>query len=78
MKDKFIQPAKPLAMEIVFFYACPHCQHEMPLVAPLQPSMITCEVCHMRYPIVPIDEASVQFVKVMLANGCAAVDADYL
>ncbi len=65
-------------MELVFFYTCPYCQRELPLVAPPQPTMITCDVCRQAFPIVPIDEHTVQFVKLMLADGPAAVDPDFL
>ncbi len=73
-----VNPVKPIGMELVFFYSCPHCRREMPLVAPLQPALITCEMCRQPFPIVPIDEHTVQFVKLMLADGPAAVDADFL
>ena len=67
-----------MSMELVFFYACPYCQRELPLVAPTQPTMITCDMCRQSFPIVPVDEYSVQFVKLMLADGQAAIDPDYM
>lgn len=71
-------PVKPIGMELVFFYPCPHCGRELPLVAPPQAAMITCDVCRQGFPIVPVDEYSVHFVKVMLGDGPAAIDPDYL
>lgn len=65
-------------MELVFFYPCPFCQRELPLVAPSQPGIITCDVCRQNFPIIPVDEHSIQYVKLMLADGRAAVDPDFL
>lgn len=73
-----VSPVKPIAVELVFFYPCPHCMRELPLVSPSQPSMITCDVCRQSFPIVPIDEYTVHFIKLMLADGPAAVDPDYI
>ncbi|MDR2161522.1 MAG: hypothetical protein LBO77_05200 [Desulfovibrio sp.] len=78
MSAKPPAPVKPTGMELVFFYVCPYCGRELPLVAPPQPTMITCEVCRQNFPIVPIDEHTVQFVKLMLADGPAAIDPDFL
>ena len=78
MSRRPVAPVKPLSVELVFFYACPYCQRELPLVSPPQPTMITCDVCRQSFPIVPVDEYSVQFVKLMLADGQAAIDPDYM
>ena len=78
MSRRPVAPVKPIGMELVFFYPCPNCRREFPLVAPLQPTMITCDACRQPFPIVPIDEYSVQFVKAMLADGPAAIDPDYM
>ena len=78
MARRPVSPVKPIGVELVFFYPCPYCQRELPLVAPAQPAMITCDVCRQSFPIVPIDEDSVQFVKLMLADGPAAIDPDYM
>lgn len=78
MSSRPVAPVKPIGVELVFFYPCPFCKRELPLVAPPQPTMITCDVCRQSFPIVPIDEYSVQFVKLMLADGPAAIDPDYM
>ena len=65
-------------MELVFFYTCPYCQRELPLVSPQHPTIISCDICRQSFPIVPVDEYSVQFVKLMLADGKAAIDPDYM
>ena len=77
MSPKPISPVKPTGMELVFFYICTHCGHELPLVAPSQPTMINCEICRQHYPVVPVYEHTVQFVKLMLADGAAAIDPDF-
>ena len=78
MSRRPVAPATPVSVELVFFYACPYCQRELPLVAPSQPTMVTCDTCRQSFPIVPVDEYSVQFVKLMLADGQAAIDPDYM
>ncbi|MFW5733729.1 MAG: hypothetical protein ACOCWR_01590 [Oceanidesulfovibrio sp.] len=65
-------------MELVFFYACPFCQRQVPLIGPTQPTMAQCDACKGHFPIVPVDDKSIQFVKIMLANGRAGVDPDFL
>ncbi len=71
------QPVSPDAMEMLFFYACPQCKRHVPLIAPTQPAMVSCENCHYSFPIMPVDERSLHFVRIMLANGKAAVDPDF-
>ncbi|MDL2280182.1 hypothetical protein LJC15_05960 [Desulfovibrio sp. OttesenSCG-928-G11] len=78
MSRRPVAPVKPSGMELVFFYHCPYCRRELPLVAPPQPAMIACDACRQSFPIVPVDEYSVQFVKLMLGDGKAAIDPDYL
>ncbi len=78
MARRPVNPVKPAGVELVFFYTCPYCQRELPLVAPSQPTMIACDVCRQSFPIVPVDEHTVQFVKLMLADGPAAIDPDYM
>ncbi len=78
MSSRPIDPVKPVSMELVFFYACPFCNNEMPVVSPISPTMLNCDVCRQRFPIVPVDEHSVQFIKLMLQDGQAAIDTDYM
>lgn len=78
MSNKPLEPAKPTGMDIVFYYTCPYCRNELPIVAPFQPSMIACGVCRQKFPIVPVSEHSVTFVKIMLGEGPAAIDPDFL
>ena len=65
------QPVPPESMELVFFYRCPGCGRRNPLIAPTQPSMTRCESCGEPFPVMPVDERTVHYVKIMLANGRA-------
>ncbi len=78
LKKKPLTPVKPSGVEIIYFYACPFCGREAPVIAPTKPSMAQCDACRQRFPIVPVDEKSVSFVKIMLANGHAGIDPDYI
>lgn len=75
---KPLSPVHPGGMEIIFLYSCPHCQRQVPLIAPTQPAMIQCDACRREFPIVPVDNKTVRFYKTMLANGKAAVDPDFI
>lgn len=78
MNKRPIEPAKPLAFELVVYYACPYCLNHCPVLSPTQPTMAMCTDCHKQFPIVPIDESSMQFLRVIWANGPAAIDPDFL
>lgn len=71
-------PVRPTGMEVLYFYACPFCGRDVPVAAPVQPAMVKCDVCAKHFPIVPVDERSVRFIKTMLANGRAGIDPDFL
>ena len=77
MSQSPIQPASPEGMEILFFYRCPSCRRQVALLSPTQPAMAQCDACGRPFPIVPVDERSVQYIKLMLNNGRAAVDPDF-
>ncbi len=78
MNKRPIEPAKPAAVELVVYYTCPYCRNECPVLSPTLPAMTMCSDCHKQFPIVPIDERTVQFVRIILANGPAAIDPDFL
>ncbi|MCK9240649.1 hypothetical protein [Desulfocurvus sp.] len=73
-----LTPVKPSGLEIICFYPCPFCTREVPLVAPTQPAMVRCDACGKDFPIVPVDERGLRFVKIMTGNGRSAVDPDFL
>ncbi|MDL2272057.1 hypothetical protein LJC23_03385 [Desulfovibrio sp. OttesenSCG-928-I05] len=73
-----VSPVKPSSMELIFLYACPFCRREIPLVSPAHPTLVTCDACRQKFPIVPVDQRSVHYVKIMLDNGEAAIDPDYM
>lgn len=77
-QEKPIAPVKPSGMELVFLYICPHCGAELPLLAPTTPMMTRCSACERVFPVVPVEEKSVNFIKIMLGNGVSAVDADFI
>ena len=72
-----IQPVPPTGMELIFMYRCPHCGEKNALAAPTQPAMAQCNACQKPFPIVPVDERSVQYIKLMMAGGHAAADPDF-
>lgn len=73
----FTEPVKPESMALLFVYLCPNCQNELVLVAPTQPLTVTCGSCRNKFPIVPVDEKTVQYVHTILGDGRAAVDPNY-
>ncbi len=77
MSPRPLQPVAPDGMELLFFYACPHCAKHVPLVSPTQPAMVTCDGCDESFPIMPVDERSLHYVRIMLCNGKAAIDPDF-
>ncbi|MGE4553175.1 MAG: hypothetical protein AB7D57_08685 [Desulfovibrionaceae bacterium] len=77
-KRKPLTPVRPTGMEIVFLYPCPHCQREVPLIAPARPAMAQCDACRKNFPIVPVDERTMNYLRLILAGGKAAIDPDFL
>ena len=73
-----VEPVKPTGMELIFYYVCPFCHLEIPLVAPQQPGLISCESCRRKFPIVPVDQRNVYYIRIMMGNGAAAVDPDFI
>lgn len=72
-----VTPVAPSGMEIIFLYKCPKCQKSIGLVAPTQPAMAQCEFCGTMFPVLPVDERGVQYVKLMMGNGLSAMDLDF-
>jgi hypothetical protein len=77
-RQKTLLPVKPVRMEIIYFYPCPFCGRELPLVSPVQPALAHCDMCRNQYPIVPVDDRMTRFLKLVNADGKAAIDQDYL
>jgi len=71
-------PIRPVNMELIFLYPCPHCSREVPLISPTSPAMAQCDVCRKAFPIVPVDSRAIRYAKLMMANGQASIDPDYL
>lgn len=76
-KQRPQRPVAPEGMEILFFYPCPHCGRHVPLLNPVQPALAQCDACKQGFPIMPVDERSLHYMRIMLANGRAAVDPDF-
>ncbi len=72
-----VNPVAPCGLELLFFYACPFCGRKVALLSPTQPALAECDACGKPFPILPVDARSVHYIKLMLANGRAAVDADF-
>lgn len=72
-----VRPAAPEGMEMIFFYSCSYCGRHVPVVSPTQPAMVQCDACQEYFPIMPVDERSLHYVRLMLANGKAALDPDF-
>ncbi|MBQ7606613.1 MAG: hypothetical protein IJU76_01330 [Desulfovibrionaceae bacterium] len=75
---KPLSPVLPEVMEIVFFYPCPHCGRHVPKVNPIEATVAVCDNCKQSFPIVPVDEYGLQYIRIMLGNGKAAVDSDFI
>ncbi|MEF8823610.1 MAG: hypothetical protein V5A14_03450 [Desulfohalobiaceae bacterium] len=73
-----LSPVKPVGMEIVYYYPCPHCERKVPLIAPTQPSRVQCDACRGQFPVVPADEKTVSFLKTIMDSGRAGIDSSFL
>ena len=78
MKHKPVSPVPPDGMEIIFFYSCPNCGRHVPRVNPIEATMAVCDNCGTSFPIIPVDEYGIQFIRIMLHGGKSAVDSDFL
>ncbi|MBD5552796.1 MAG: hypothetical protein HDQ44_00510 [Desulfovibrio sp.] len=73
-----VAPVPPDGMEVIFFYKCPHCGYHIGVPSPTEPRMITCDGCRKAFPIIPVDEHGIHYIRIMLAGGRAATDPDFL
>lgn len=76
--SKPVNPVKPSGLELVVIYACPYCSREIPMLAPTMPVVVHCDVCARNFPVIPVEEKTVAFVKLILANGSSAIDTDFM
>ena len=74
--QKPLEPVAPDGMELLFFYRCPHCLRHVPLVNPVEPRNVRCDGCGKQFPIIPVDEHGLHYVRIMLANGKAYLSTD--
>lgn len=73
-----LKPVAPSGMELIFFYTCPHCGRQLSMLAPTHPAMVRCDACAKNFPIMPVDARGIQFVRLILAEGRAALDPDFV
>ena len=72
------KPVAPAGMELFFLYLCPYCGHQVSLLAPTRAAMARCGACARPFPVMPVDERGIRFVRIMLAEGRAALDPDFV
>ena len=72
-----VPPVAPDAMEILFFYKCPFCGRHIGVPSPTEPRMVACDACHHQFPIIPVEEQGLHYIRIMLGNGKAAADSDF-
>lgn len=77
-KARDLTPVPPDAMELIVFYKCPHCGRHIGLPAPTEPRLVSCDACHRGFPIIPVDEYGLHFLRIITAGGKAAGDSDFL
>ncbi len=75
---KPLAPVKPAGLELLLFYPCPFCEYKRPVLNPVVPTVTKCDNCSSTFPIVPVDRKTLDFLKVMLDNGRAAIDPDFM
>ncbi len=73
-----LTPVPPHDMEIIFLYTCPHCGAKVAVISPTKPAMARCDSCGEPFPLTPVDERTIQYIRLMLADGRAAVDPDFI
>ena len=76
--DKPPAPVKPGGLELVFIYACPHCANDNPVLASYRRTVTCCQNCQKNFTIIPVEEKTVLFIKLILGNGAAAIDPDFI
>ncbi len=78
MKRKIIEPVTPVAMDIVLTYECPSCNVPVTMIAPVFAAKIRCQHCGLEFPLIPADATTIQYLRLMFANGKAVIHPDYL
>lgn len=77
-KGRPVSPVKPVGMELILYYPCPKCERNIPLLAPSRPAVAKCDGCGREFPVVPADDKTLGFLRIMLRNGTSCIDPDYL
>ncbi len=77
MKRKIIEPVAPSGMDIILTYRCPECYTQIAAAAPISPVKVRCQECGTEFPIIPADVTTLQYLKLMFANGAAIINPDF-
>lgn len=77
-KARPVDPVAPVGMTMIFHYACPFCRRTVPLDTPTQATMVFCPHCTRRFPIIPVDESVVHFIRIMTDDGRGAANQEYM
>ncbi len=78
MKRQIIEPVAPSGLDIILTYACPSCHTPLPVAAPIHPIKIKCAMCSLEFPILPADPTTLQYLRLILADGAAIINADFM
>ena len=70
-------PVLPAGVELVVMYPCSRCGRQVPLLAPIDPAMARCDACGHRFPVAPVDEKTIRFLKTITADGRTLVEPGY-
>lgn len=77
-RKKPLEPVRPRGVELIYFYPCPFCDRDVPLVAPVQAGRARCEACGQQFPILPVDERTQHFIKIITHMGRAGINPDFV
>ncbi len=80
MKRKILEPVAPSSMDIILTYECPECFSQIPVVAPINPVKVRCtnNQCKLEFPVLPVDPTTLQYLKLIFADGAAIVNPSYI
>lgn len=77
LSSRPVQPVPPESMELVFFLSLPRLWAPQPSDCADAAFHDPLRVLRGPFPVMPVDERTVHYVKIMLANGRAALDPDF-
>ena len=72
-----MRPVPPMGITIEFHYQCSKCGTIYSIPEPREPINVRCMKCGNRFPIVPVDECTINFIHLITNEGKAAADPDF-